>query len=308
MGKPLNLLHEISFSLKERETFVLVGESGSGKTTLARALTKLFPPKSKIRITGEVRFEGYNLLQLGGDSLRDVRRSQIRYIFQEPASALNPTLQIRTQFRLAASLFPPAMGPRPRSHDNFIESLLARVGIEQPAEVLSRYPHQLSVGTLQRILIAMAIAPNPRLLVADEPTSAVDASMRIQILDLLRNLCEEGEMGLFLITHDLSLARQYADRVAVLYAGRIVEMAQAEEFFKEPFHPYSWLLVESMPGTDSSLPHMPTVPGTIPSVAALPAGCKFSPRCFKVQDDCRIEEPALISVREMRSVRCPYWK
>jgi len=182
------------------------------------------------------------------------------------------------------------------------------MGITDPAEVLNSYPHQLSVGTLQRILIAAAIAPHPRFLVADEPTSAVDAVLRYQILDLLVSICRNETMTLLLITHDLEIARRYGDRIAVIYAGRILEISTKDEYFQNPLHPYSQTLLSTLPTPTSSLDSMPSSSGSAPSFTELPSGCKFHPRCYKIQADCRKLEPELISTDNHRKVRCPYWK
>jgi oligopeptide/dipeptide ABC transporter ATP-binding protein len=307
-GRSIELLHDVTFSLTLGEVFVLVGESGSGKTTLARSLTSLFPPGHGTSIHGRVEFDGSDLLRIEPRSLRRLRRKQIRYIFQEPGIALNPAFRLRSQTRFltAEARNGPGNAGTVREH-SFHQSLRA-MGITDPAEVLNSYPHQLSVGTLQRILIAAAIAPHPRFLVADEPTSAVDAVLRYQILDLLVSICRNEAMTLLLITHDLEIARRYGDRIAVIYAGRILEISTKDEYFQNPLHPYSQTLLSTLPTPTSSLDSMPAGSGSAPSFTALPTGCKFHPRCYKVQPDCRKLEPELISTDNHRKVRCPYWK
>ena len=307
-GTPIELLHDITFSLTSGEVFVLVGESGSGKTTLARALTRLFPPGLGASIHGRVEYDGSDLLRIEPTSLRQLRRKQVRYVFQEPGIALNPAFRLRSQTRFltAQARNGPNSTGTVREH-SFHQSLRA-MGITDPAEVLNSYPHQLSVGTLQRILIAAAIAPHPRFLIADEPTSAVDAVLRFQILDLLISICRDEAMTLLLITHDLESARRYGDRIAVLYAGRILEISKKDEFFQAPLHPYSQMLLKTLPTPTSSLDSMPSNSGSVPSFTELPSGCKFHPRCYKVQADCGKLEPELISTGDQRNVRCPYWK
>jgi oligopeptide/dipeptide ABC transporter ATP-binding protein len=182
------------------------------------------------------------------------------------------------------------------------------MGIKDLEKILGSYPHQLSVGTLQRILIAAAIAPRPRILIADEPTSAVDATQRYQILDLLQAYCKTHVMALLLITHDLQIARRYGDRIAVLYAGRIVEMSKQSDFFAKPLHPYSKMLLESVPDASASLESMPAASGAVPAITDLPSGCKFHPRCPKLQADCKEQESELLSIDQDHQVRCPYWK
>jgi oligopeptide/dipeptide ABC transporter ATP-binding protein len=307
-GHPIELLHNISFSLEDREVFVLVGESGSGKTTLARALTNLFPRSLNISVHGTVQFGESNLIESEPSYLRRVRGKDIRYVFQEPGSAFNPALRVRSQVRFFSSSELNSRGGSKKGRDQSIRETLKVMGVEDPEEVLSSYPHQLSVGTLQRILIGAAIAPRPRLLIADEPTSAVDATQRYQILDLLHSYCKTHVMALLLITHDLQIARRYGDRIAVLYAGRIVEMSKQTDFFVKPFHPYSEMLLQSVTDASTSLESIPPASGTVPSIAELPSGCKFHPRCPKVQLNCRGQEPELLSIEQDRQVRCPYWK
>ena len=307
-GTSVELLHDITFSLTSGEVLVLVGESGSGKTTLARALTRLFPKGLGASIRGRIEYDGSDLLKIEPRSLRQLRRKQIRYIFQEPGIALNPAFRLtsQTRFLIAQARNGPGNAGTVREH-SFHQSLRA-MGITDPAEVLNSYPHQLSVGTLQRILIAAAIAPHPRFLVADEPTSAVDAVLRYQILDLLVSICRNETMTLLLITHDLEIARRYGDRIAVIYAGRILEISTKDEYFQNPLHPYSQTLLSTLPTPTSSLDSMPSSSGSAPSFTELPSGCKFHPRCYKIQADCRKLEPELISTDNHRKVRCPYWK
>jgi oligopeptide/dipeptide ABC transporter ATP-binding protein len=307
-GQPVELLHNISFALEEGEVFVLVGESGSGKTTLARGLTNLFPRNLNISVHGVVRFGEANLFTSDPSSLRKVRGTDIRYVFQEPSSAFNPALRVRSQVRLLSFSQPNFGNDTKKARDEAIRQSLKVMGIGEPEEVLSSHPHELSVGTLQRILIAAAIAPRPRLLIADEPTSAVDAVLRFQILDLLASFCKKDAMTLLLITHDLEIAQRCGNRIAVLYAGRILEISRKDEFFRNPLHPYSQMLLRSLPTSTSSLDSMASATGSVPSLTELPSGCKFHPRCYKAQADCKEFEPGLISTNNQRQVRCPYWK
>jgi oligopeptide/dipeptide ABC transporter ATP-binding protein len=307
-NETLKLLTGITFSLDAAEVFALVGESGCGKTTLARALTNLFPQPVDVLTEGSVWFDGRDLLSFSEDQLRLIRREEIRYVFQEPASALNPALRIGTQIRIASGSNPAREPGSIALADDSISHALQVMGITEPERLMTAYPHQLSVGTLQRLLIALAIAPRPKLLIADEPTSAVDAILRTQILDLLVDYCRTHGMALLLITHDLSLAQRHGQRVAVLYAGRIVEVARSEAFFESPLHPYSQLLLASTATKESTLETMPTTGGSVPSFSQLPDGCKFHPRCPKVQPDCMAHEPELQIVQHLRQVRCPYWK
>jgi oligopeptide/dipeptide ABC transporter ATP-binding protein len=307
-GKPIEILHDVTFSLTLGEVFVLVGESGSGKTTLARALTNLFPPGLGLSIHGRVEFDGSSLLKIEPRSLRQIRRTQIRYVFQEPGIALNPTFRVRSQIRFLAAQGRDGNNGTGTAREHSLYQSFGAMGITDHEEALDSYPHQLSVGTLQRILIAAAIAPRPRLLIADEPTSAVDAALRYQILDLLTSFCRTDSMTMLLITHDLEIARRYGDRIAVLYAGRILEISRKDEFLGNPLHPYSQMLLSTLPTPTSSLDSMPSALGSVPSLTELPTGCKFHPRCHKVQADCKELEPGLVSTGNCRGVRCPYWK
>lgn len=299
------LIQEINFSLKHGEIFALVGESGSGKTTLACALTKLFSPFAGYEISGDVYFAKHNLLQLEEHSLREIRRKKIRYVFQEPAQSLNPISRIKTQY-VDAIVNVASMDAERAVEKAKID--LKNVGIENSDDVLISYPHELSGGTLQRILIALALSANPELIIADEPTSSVDAPLQFQLLDLLDNARKNGRTSVLLITHDLGIANRYADTVAVMYAGRIVEVAPKQMFFDTPLHPYSQVLCKGARLTDSSLDDLAVLTENPPHPSDLPPGCKFHPICYKAHDDCRLFEPQLESIEVERKVRCPYWK
>ncbi|MBI4547519.1 MAG: ABC transporter ATP-binding protein [Ignavibacteriae bacterium] len=242
-GEYCELLHDISFSLKPGEIFTIIGESGSGKTTLARALTNLFPPHWAIERVGVIEFENLDLAALDEKDLNSLRRQSIRYIFQEPALAFNPVLKIKRQIQLALHTTQCNGMDDSNDHESF-HTLLHQLDINDLEGTINAYPHQLSVGTLQRIHIALAIAPKPKLLIADEPTSSVDALQSVQILTLLRSYCKRYTMGMLLITHDLGIAEHFADTIAILSGGRIVECAPKDRFFQQPRHPYSQLLVE----------------------------------------------------------------
>jgi len=300
------IIHDVSFEVRHEETLVLLGESGSGKTVLSRALTDLFPANVRMSIEGTVDFNGKSISFADHNQVSQLRRSRIRYIFQEPQQALNPVARIRSQLRLAsngASL-----------DDHALEEVLATVGLvddssttlrEDGREVLDLYPHQLSVGMAQRVTIAMAILPSPQLLIADEPTSAVDASLRFKLLDLLHSLQQSRRMSMILITHDLDVARMYGDRIIVLYNGRIIESAARDEFFRQPLHPYSRLLMEAQlqVGKKFEIENR----GRLNDEHAV-TGCRFHPRCPKAQPNCTESEPPLERVEQEREVRCLYWK
>jgi len=249
VSSPRELLHDVSFTIEAGGITAIIGESGSGKTILTRALTNLFPSKN-IRVEGTVTFDGSNLLALRDRQLRTIRRTSIRYVFQEPASSLNPLLLLQLQASQALS------EQDGRQHYSEIAALCLQMGVAEPARAMAAYPHQLSVGTLQRAIIAMGMLGHPKLIIADEPTSAIDASQRFQILDLFYKQCRTRGMALLLTTHDVEIARRYADTMIVLHSGRIVECAPADAFFRNPLHGKSAALlsdVQLMAGREAGL-------------------------------------------------------
>ena len=289
------LVHEVSFSVREKEVLIFLGESGSGKTILSRSLTKLFPAASTLRIDGSVTFEGRQLLTLTEVELSSIRRRRIRYVFQEPLQSLNPLARIGEQMRLAAG--------GPSNNDRELHDTLKLVGLENGAELLDLYPHELSIGMAQRVCIAMAILPSPVLLIADEPTSAVDASLRRRILDLLISIQRSRTMSLVLITHDLDVARCYGDRIIVMYGGKIIEAAPWKAFFESPLHPYSRLLLDTRHGVQ----HRARPPETIPEPVTVDIpnrGCAFQPRCPIAEEKCKEIAPDLEPFPGEREVRC----
>jgi oligopeptide/dipeptide ABC transporter ATP-binding protein len=294
-GPRIPVIENVSFSVFPSTTLVLLGESGSGKTVLSRSLTGLL--NWSARVTGSVLFDGVELLSAGEEALRQVRRRGIRYVFQDPLQALNPLLKVESQLRMAGS-----DGSRDK-----LSAVLRTVGIPDEREVLRSYPHQLSVGMAQRVMLAMAMAASPKLLIADEPTSAVDVSLRFRLMDLLLELRRGHGLSLLLITHDLDIARLYGDHVAVLYEGRLVESAPATEFFHDPHHPYSRMLI----GLHGPGPAKIVDPGEFPgdeNQGNHAARCRFSLRCPVARPRCSEEEPALEDVGSGREVRCFYWK
>lgn len=296
----IRIVEDINFSVQPGQVFALIGESGSGKSTLAYSLTRLFTPRSGYAVSGEVSFEGRNLLQLNERLLRQVRQSKIRYIFQEPSQVLNPIYRIKTQYSFPLE----GSGNSAADHSPLAPAdILGSVGIENQDEVLRSYPHELSGGTLQRVLIAMALAARPRLIIADEPTSSVDAPLQYQLLDRIDQVRKDGCGSVLLITHNLHVAHRYADMIAVMYAGRIVEIAPKQNFFKSPLHPYAKALVSGNYLESDSAPN--TAP---PHPSNMPNGCKFHPVCAKAQSVCRTDEPQLVHVDIDREVRCPFWK
>jgi oligopeptide/dipeptide ABC transporter ATP-binding protein len=296
---PLPLLHDVSFSVGTGEVLVIAGESGCGKTILSRSLTRLFPQSSGIRINGNVVFGGRDLLSMNSEDLASVRSTSIRYVFQEPMAALNPVSTVRDQLRCAA-------GDGPADTES-LRQALAAVVTDRIDDVLHSYPHQLSAGIAQRVMIAMAIQARPALVIADEPTSSVDASQKNRILTLLRSLLRSAGTSLILITHDLNIARTFGDRILILYRGRAVEVAHREGFFHGPLHPYSQLLLAyASPSVERSSPPVHTSPEG--GRAGSDRGCAFSDRCPKARDDCRSGEPPMEHLEDGREIRCFYWR
>ncbi|HEY3929626.1 MAG TPA: ABC transporter ATP-binding protein [Candidatus Koribacter sp.] len=289
----------VSFSLQKGEVLGLVGESGSGKSVTSLAILRLLPPQA--RVTGEVEFEGKSLLSLDGEALRRMRGAEIAMIFQEPMTALNPVMTIGDQ--VAEALLAHEKVSRKEALRRAVESL-EEVGIRDAEKRARDYPHQLSGGMRQRAMIAMAIVNRPRLLIADEPTTALDVTIQAQILELLNELRQKHGLAMLFISHDLAVVSQVSDRVAVMYAGQIVESAAAQELFRRAVHPYTRGLLHSVPTlrTDRSQP-LRTIEGTVPW-AEMP-GCSFEPRCGSRIGNCALSAPELEEIVPGHFVRCP---
>jgi oligopeptide/dipeptide ABC transporter ATP-binding protein len=298
-----NLVDDISFAIHKGEIFALIGESAAGKTTIALALTNLFHRYSNLAINGRVFFLGKEITGLSEDALSRIRADSVRHIFQEPGQSFNPVARIGKQFSLARS-------SAARSNDRCGAAeqaeWLARVGIENPSAALTSYPHQLSGGMLQRILIAMAMAGRPELLLADEPTSSLDAGLKWQIMDLLESFRKEFGTSIVLITHDLDLAQRTADTVAVLYSGQIVEVAGRESFFRSPMHPYSQALLDGAGHRAAAWRN--DAPATQVHPSARPSGCRFQTRCPKARNECGIAAPPLEKINDTTEIRCLFWR
>jgi peptide/nickel transport system ATP-binding protein len=280
----------ISFSLEEGKLMGLVGESGSGKTVSALSIMRLLPERARI-VGGEIRFEDRDLTKLAESEMRAVRGARIAMIFQEPMTSLNPVFTIGSQIAEAVRLHQKAS--RRQARERAIEAL-RMVGIADPERRVDDYPHQLSGGMRQRVMIAMALACNPRLLIADEPTTALDVTIQAQILDLIRELQSRLKLAVILITHDLGIVAEYTDQVTILYAARVMEQAAAAELFRNPLNPYTRGLLESIPGgSNNRRERLQAIPGSIPSALAPPCGCRFHPRCPIAIDECARVEPPL---------------
>lgn len=289
----------VSFSIEKGETFCLVGESGSGKSMTALSILRLIPRPGKI-ISGEVIYERNDLLKLSEPEMRKVRGKEISMVFQEPMTSLNPVFTIGDQIIEAITLHQ-GLGKRD-ALDKAVE-MLKLVGIPDPERRVRDYPNQLSGGMRQRVMIAMALSCNPGLLIADEPTTALDVTIQAQILDLIKGLRERLGMSVLLITHDLGIVAETADKMAVMYAGEIVEFADVKTIFKKPSHPYTVGLLNSTPKIGATREKLIPIPGAVPSLIGLSEECRFRERCSK-EEGCSEGHPELIEVEEGHFVRC----
>ncbi len=292
----------VSLTLEKGRTLAIVGESGCGKSVTALSVAKLLPTPPARYAGGEIVLHGQDILNLSPARLRAVRGGVVGYVFQDPAAALNPVLRVRTQILEALKLHRPG-----HANEGEVVRLLRLVGIPAPESRARDFPHQLSGGMQQRVMIAMALACQPDLLIADEPTTALDVTIQAQILDLLRHLQKELGMAILLITHNLGIVGDLADDLAVMYAGEIVELGPAEAVLRSPRHPYTRALVASVPELGQGKSRLQGIAGTVPSPGHWPPGCRFEPRCDIARPECRISRPGLdASPVDQRLVRCPF--
>jgi oligopeptide/dipeptide ABC transporter ATP-binding protein len=302
-GGPLRAVDGVSFDLLPGQTLGVVGESGSGKTVTALSILGLLDsPSARLR-TGEILYQGRDLLRLPEPELRALRGNRIAMVFQDPMTSLNPVYPVGEQIAEAVRAHAPRQrGLRKQARARAIE-LLGRVGIPAPEERARSYPHQLSGGMRQRVMIAMALACRPDVLIADEPTTALDVTVQAQILALLSQLRRELKMSMLLITHDLGVVAETCDRVVVLYAGQVIESAATRELFAGPRHPYTAGLLRSLPRPGADRSRLVEIPGMVPDLRAPPTGCRFADRCPRAKERCRAEAPPLFAEAD-RSVRC----
>ncbi|MFH0880033.1 MAG: ABC transporter ATP-binding protein [Lentisphaerota bacterium] len=293
----------VSFRVANGEMVALVGESGCGKSVTAMSLARLIPSSPGVVTTGKILLDGQDVLNLAETALRRLRGAQIACIFQEPAGSLNPVFRIGFQLREALAIHGSGA-----AEDEEIARLLKRVGLMEVERVVQAYPHELSGGMQQRVMIAMALASRPRLLVADEPTTALDVTVQAQVLHLLRSLQRDLGMAVLFITHNLGLVAEYADRVYVMYAGRIMESGPVERVLARPAHPYTRGLLEAVPRLEGAVGSLKGIEGSVPSPAHWPKGCAFHPRCAWREALCETDEPSSSQVDPDRGVRCHLWK
>ncbi|MDA0746053.1 MAG: ABC transporter ATP-binding protein [bacterium] len=291
----------VSFTLSKGETLGLVGESGCGKSVTSLSIMRLIPSPPGEIVSGKIRFRGRNLMDLSDDQMRDVRGNDLAMIFQEPMTSLNPVFTCGYQIDEAVMLHQNLDQDAAREKT---EEMLNLVGIPDPAQRANEYPHQLSGGMRQRVMIAMALSCNPDLLIADEPTTALDVTIQAQILELLARLQQELGMAVLMITHDLGVIAEVADRVAVMYAGKIVETGTVEELFANPKHPYTQGLLASIPKLTEKKDRLSVIRGTVPDATRFPEACRFAPRCDQAETICREQEPELLRIGETCSVAC----
>lgn len=298
--KSITALDRISFTLHPGETLVLLGESGCGKSLTSLAFMRLLPKSGVYGADSQVKMHGEDILDLPEQMMRQLRGRKLAMIFQEPMTALNPVMTVGNQI---AEVLTKHHSFTKAELDERLISLLLEVEMPEPQVKILQYPHQLSGGQKQRVVIAMALACNPEILIADEPTTALDVTIQAQILALLKKLQQTHQMSLLLITHDLGVVREMADRVCVMYAGQVVEQASVEDFFSRVMHPYVQQLLASLPSFAKRNEKLSIIAGSVPALEALPSGCRFHPRCIYASERCRIEEPQLQHI-ERRLLRC----
>jgi oligopeptide/dipeptide ABC transporter ATP-binding protein len=299
-GKAIRAVDRVSFSVSKGEIFGLVGESGCGKTMTALSVMRLVQPPGRI-VKGQVVFEGRDLLRLSDREMEGVRGDRIGMIFQEPMSALNPVFRVGDQIS-EAIIIHKNVGKKEATR--VAMELLRQVGFEDPEKRYAQYPHQLSGGQRQRILIGIAISCGPSLVIADEPTTALDVATESQIINLLQGLVDNSAMSMIFITHNLNIMRKFGQRIGIMYAGRMLEQSSVDVFFKEPLHPYSKGLLSSIYGLMGNQKRLTAIPGFVPRLAELPRGCTFHPRCPYVMPVCREEEPVMKEIGKGQWVRC----
>ena len=297
----VHAVDNVSFNVRKGEAVALVGESGCGKSVTAMSIMRLITPPGKIT-GGEIRFKGLDLATLSERDMRNVRGDDIAMVFQEPMTSLNPVFKIGAQVAEAIRIHRKVSKKEAWKQAG---DMLELVSIPDPRKRLEDYPHQLSGGMRQRVMIAMALSCDPELLIADEPTTALDVTIQAQIMELLANLQQRLGLAILLITHDLGIVAEFCERVVVMYTGRVVEEATVLDLFASPAHPYTQGLLRSLPGTATEgARRLPTIAGMVPPISNLPSGCKFNPRCPDVMDICHGREPALMMVGRGHSARC----
>jgi peptide/nickel transport system ATP-binding protein/oligopeptide transport system ATP-binding protein len=299
----LRAVDGVSLTIGAGETVCLVGESGCGKSVTALSIAQLVPMPPANYVGGEILLNGRDVLKMSNSELRSIRGGVVSYVFQEPGASLNPVFRIGNQIKESLKLHQPE-----KATNEEVIRLLKLVGIPAPESRIKNYPFEMSGGMQQRVMIAMALASEPKLLVADEPTTALDVTIQAQILELLHDLKQRLGMAILLITHNLGIVGDMADRVAVMYAGQIVELSPAKELLRRPLHPYTKALINSVPKLAGGASRLSAIPGNVPRIGNFPPGCRFAPRCPIAKPECSEKIPELVEVEPGRWVRCPFWK
>src|ERR1041385_3782804 len=297
----LRAVDDVSLTVDAGEAVCVVGESGCGKSVTALSIARLVPSPPARYAGGEIFLDGRDVLKLSSTELRSIRGGVVSYVFQEPGTSLNPVLRVGKQIKEALQLHRPD-----RATDDEVIRLLKLVRIPAPESRIKDYPFQMSGGMQQRVMIAMALASEPKLLVADEPTTALDVTIQAQILELLRDVKQRLGMSLLLITHNLGVVGDMADRVAVMYAGQIVELAPARDLLRRPLHPYTKALIASVPKLAGGARRLSAIAGNVPRIGDFPPGCRFYPRCPTARPECENVPPPLAELEPGRWVRCAY--
>ncbi|WP_286680206.1 ABC transporter ATP-binding protein [Tepidanaerobacter sp. EBM-49] len=296
----LTAVDKVSLSVDTGEVLGIVGESGSGKTITSLSVMQLLPVSSKVA-EGEIIFQGENLLKKSEEEMQKIRGKLISMIFQDPMAALDPVYTCGAQ--MIEAILAHQKVSKEEAEKKSVD-MLKNVGIPAPENCMKSYPHELSGGMCQRVMIGMALLCNPKLLIADEPTTALDVTVQAQILELLKSIKNDRNMSIIIITHDLGVVSEIAQKVAVMYNGRIFEEADTDTLFLNPMHPYTQGLIKSMPKPNQPRERLFTIKGTVPSLSEIPQGCRFNPRCSKATDICRTEEPELVNAADNHKVRC----
>ena len=291
----------VSITVHKGETVGVVGESGCGKSVTSLSIMRLLHDTPGEIVDGSVEFNGFNLADLSEGEMRKIRGNEIAMIFQEPMTSLNPVYKIGRQLEEAIRLHLKYDQQKAKNH---AIDMLKLVGIPRAEEIVNEFPYQLSGGMRQRVMIAMAMSCRPKLLIADEPTTALDVTIQAQILDLMRNLREESGTSIMLITHDLGVVAEMCDRVVVMYAGKVVEESDVYTVFENPKHPYTKGLLDSIPKLGQKISRLDSIPGNVPTPGNMPEGCKFAPRCSAVMDICKEKDPELLKLDSGHTCRC----
>ena len=299
-GRETEVISDLSLSVGHRETLGIVGESGSGKSVTSLAVMRLLSPATS-RVKGQILLDGRDLLALSPREMESVRGNRIAMIFQEPMTSLNPIHTVGRQ--IAESVLLHSKATKKEAMARALE-LLSLCGIPDPEQRMKEYPHQLSGGMRQRVMIAIALACDPELLIADEPTTALDVTIQAQILQLMKTIKRDRDMSILMITHDLGIVYDFCDRVAVVYTGELVECAPAALLFQSPLHPYTQGLIAALPRLGQSADRLEAIEGMVPDAGNMPQGCHFHPRCKYATDRCRSEHPPLTAQPDGRQVRC----